>query len=244
MHRFLRTSALASVGTLSCAALVLIAAPCAASAGVLFDDTAGAAVAPGYTPEYESPSYSGYSPAQEFTATGTGKVSSFTFDFYNVSGQPNPITVSLWTTNAPNVAFDTEIGSWTFNSQVAANPYTQTVNVTGGPLLTSGVLYGIELSTSSTTTATSWLSNANVNVAQYSVCNVAFFCADPNGQTPTANSTYFTGTLGSGPQALFAIDGAAAGAVPEPATWGMMLLGLGALGATMRSRRRSAGALA
>ena len=242
MHRFLRTSAFASAGTLSCAALALIAAPCAASASVLFDDTAGAAVAPGYTPEYESPSYSGYSPAQEFTATGMGVVSSFTFEFYNISGAANPLTVSLWTTNAPNVAFDTELGSWTFNSQVAANPYTQTVNVAGGPLLTSGVRYGIELSTSSTTTATSWLSNSNVNVAQYSVCNVAFYCADPNGQTPTSNATYFTGTLPNGPQALFAINGAA-GAAPEPSTWAMMLLGLGALGATMRSRQTRARAL-
>lgn len=243
MYRFLRTSALASAGALSCAALALIAAPSAASATVLFDDTAGANVAPGYTPNYESPSYSGYSPAQEFTATGTGAVGSFTFQFYSVSANPDPLTVSLWTTNSTNTAFDTQIGSWTFNSQVAANPYTETVNVTGGPTLTSGVLYGIELSTSSTTTATDWLSNSNVTVAQYSVCNVAFYCTDPNGQTPTANSTYFTGTAANGPQALFAINGVAGG-VPEPSTWTMMLLGFGGLGVAMRSRHKHARGLA
>ena len=243
MHRLFRTFALASAGALSCAALALIAAPGAARAGVLFDDTAGAAVAPGYTPGYESPSYSGYSPAQEFTATGTGSVSSFTFEFYSIGANADPLTVSLWTTNTANTAFDTQIGSWTFNSQVAANPYTQTVNVTSGPLLTSGVRYGIELSTSSTTTATDWLSNSNVTVAQYSVCNVAFYCADPNGQTPTANSTYFTGTQANGPQALFAINGAT-GAVPEPSTWAMMLLGFGGLGAAARSRRKPTPALA
>jgi hypothetical protein len=237
MHRFLRTSALASFRALSCAALALIAAPCAASAAVLYDDTAGAAVAPGYTPEYESPSYSGYSPAQEFIATGTGSVSSFTFEFYNVSVNAAPLTVSLWTTNAANTAFDTELGSWAFNSEVAANPYTQTVDVAAGPLLTNGVRYGIELSTSSTGTATSWLSNSNVTVPQYSVCNVAFYCTDPNGQTPTANSSYFTGSPANGPQALFAINGTTS-AVPEPAMWAMFLIGFGGIGFMMRNSRR------
>ena len=32
-------------------------------------------------------------------------------------------------------------------------------------------------------------------------------------------------------------------AVPEPATWGMMLLGFGAIGFSMRRRRRTAGLL-
>ena len=134
MHPFLRTSALTSFGALSCAALALIAASGAARAAVLYDDTPGAAVAPGWTPGYESPSYSGSSPAQEFTATGTGKVNSFSFlNFYNVSVNAAPLTVSLWTTNAANTAFDTELGSWTFSQlEVAANPYTQTVDVAAG----------------------------------------------------------------------------------------------------------------
>ncbi len=34
------------------------------------------------------------------------------------------------------------------------------------------------------------------------------------------------------------------GAVPEPATWGMMLIGFGAIGATMRRRKAYSGALA
>lgn len=237
--RRLRTSALASAGALSFTALALIAAPCAASAAVLYDDTAGAAVAPGYTPGFQSPSYSGYSPAQEFTATGTGSVTSFTFEFYNAGAHPDPLTVSLWTTNAANTAFDTEIGSWTFSSEVAGNPYTQTVDVAGGPLLTSGVLYGIELSTSSTATGTSWLSNSNVTVPQYAVCNIAFYCSDPNGLTPTAISTYFTGNVANGPQALFAINGdTGAAAAPEPSTWALMLLGFGGLGVARRRARR------
>jgi hypothetical protein len=228
---------------ISCAALALVAASSSASASVLYDDTAGAAVGPGATPSYESPSYSGYSPAQEFTATGSGSVSSVSFEFSNASVNGDPLTVSLWTTNAPNIAFDTEIGSWTFTSQVGANPFTQTIAVSGGPLLTSGVLYGIELSTSSTTTSTDWLTNSNVIVADYSVCNVAFYCTDPNGLTPTSNAVYFTGTPASGPQFLFAIDGVSSSGVPEPGAWTMLLAGLGGLGAALRMARRPSGAV-
>ena len=45
---------------------------------------------------------------------------------------------------------------------------------------------------------------------------------------------YFIGGVDGG------IQLAGAAGVPEPATWGMMLLGLGGLGAMMRSRRRGA----
>jgi hypothetical protein len=227
----------------SCAVLALIAASGAARAAVLYDDTPGAAVAPGWTPGYESASYSGSSPAQEFTATGTGKVTSFSFEFSNPSDHTDPLVVSLWTTNAANVAFGSEIGSWAFTSEIGANPFTQTVDVTGGALLTSGVRYGIELSTSSTATSTDWLTNSNVTVENYSVCNVAFYCTDPNGLTPTDNSTYFTGNSASGPQLLFAINGAAASAAPEPAAWVMLLAGLGGLGVALRMARRPGGAL-
>ena len=224
---------------MSCAALGLaLAAASGSSASVLFDDTPGAAVGPGATPSYESPSYSGYSPAQEFTATGTGSVSSISFAFSNASVNADPLTVSLWTTNGANVAFGTQIGSWTFSSQLGGNPFTQTISDSGGPSLTSGVRYGIELSTSSTSTSTDWLTNSNVTVADYSVCNVAFYCADPNGLTPTSNAVYFTGTPASGPQFLFTIDGVSGSGVPEPNTWALLLVGFGCLGAALRMSAR------
>lgn len=221
----------------SVAALTMAAASSAASAAVLYSDTAGASGVLGYTPYYQSPSYSGYSPAQEFTATATGSVSSITLYLYNGLNTA-PLTVSLWTTNAANTAFNTEIGSWTFNSQLDPGALnTQTVNVSAGPLLTTGVLYGIELAADSTAQAPNWLANANVTVPQYSVCNVAFYCTDPNGQTPTANSAYFTGKPASGPQALFVISGLSVAGVAEPATWAMMLAGFGGIGAMIRRRR-------
>ena len=54
----------------------------------------------------------------------------------------------------------------------------------------------------------------------------------------------FTGlTLMSG-QNSFEIDNLAIPGVPEPATWAMMILGLGAMGVALRSRRTTAAALA
>jgi hypothetical protein len=54
----------------------------------------------------------------------------------------------------------------------------------------------------------------------------------------------FTGmTLTSG-QNSFEVDNLAVAGVPEPATWAMMILGLGAMGMALRNRRRTASALA
>jgi hypothetical protein len=136
-----------------------------------------------------------------------------------------------------------EPGDWEhviarFADLVGGNPLTQTIAVSGGPLLTNGVLYGIELSTSSTTTSTDWLTNSNVTVPDYSVCNVAFYCTDPNGLTPTSNAVYFTGTAASGPQFLYTINGVSSSGVPEPGAWAMLLAGLGGLGAALRMARR------
>ena len=56
---------------------------------------------------------------------------------------------------------------------------------------------------------------------------------------PGAYEEYSTGTVGS-----FDTITISGGTVPEPATWALMLVGFGGLGATMRSRRKLAGATA
>ena len=58
----------------------------------------------------------------------------------------------------------------------------------------------------------------------------------------SAGETFSGITLQSG-QNSFEIDNLAV-AVPEPATWAMMIMGMGAMGMALRSRRRTAGALA
>lgn len=61
--------------------------------------------------------------------------------------------------------------------------------------------------------------------------------------TPTASSltVQFNSTGGSpfSTSATLAVPPAGVGAVPEPATWGLMLLGFGMIGVGLRSRRRT-----
>jgi len=54
---------------------------------------------------------------------------------------------------------------------------------------------------------------------------------------PGTYTLHITGTRGSNSQYT---GGIAVAAIPEPATWGMMLLGFGAVGFAMRRRRRPA----
>lgn len=62
------------------------------------------------------------------------------------------------------------------------------------------------------------------------------------GFDPNVNDTY-SATLTSGGHSLtaYAQIGSGAPAVPEPASWAMMLIGFGALGFAMRAGRRQAG---
>ena len=53
-----------------------------------------------------------------------------------------------------------------------------------------------------------------------------------NGTNSDANGVYFTAGLNGEQDGLFGV----LRAVPEPATWAMMLLGFGAIGLTMRRR--------
>jgi len=50
--------------------------------------------------------------------------------------------------------------------------------------------------------------------------------------------SFFTGKVSADSDHFYGYGGATAGAVPEPAVWGMMLVGFGGLGAAMRQRRK------
>ena len=52
--------------------------------------------------------------------------------------------------------------------------------------------------------------------------------------------TFFAGHLSAGGQGLYGYGTAVGGAVPEPASWAVMLVGFGSLGVAMRSRRKQA----
>ena len=57
--------------------------------------------------------------------------------------------------------------------------------------------------------------------------------ANPFGHKYTIHATAFDRQISTSPTII--LDGA--GAVPEPATWAMMIVGLGGIGATLRRRR-------
>ena len=70
--------------------------------------------------------------------------------------------------------------------------------------------------------------------------------------TPTSSATYgnilFAADVVAGPNGNNGftgnIGGGGGGGVPEPATWGLMLLGFGGMGAMLRNRRRQVAATA
>lgn len=64
-----------------------------------------------------------------------------------------------------------------------------------------------------------------------------------SGFTPNIDSTYRV-NLTSGNESLSVDANVGIGAVPEPATWAMMIFGFGAVGVTMRRSRKVAGSYA
>ena len=96
----------------------------------------------------------------------------------------------------------------------------------GSGSIPAGTLSGIISQTASGATI-SWLNpSVTINGYQYSVTNNPLSLVPPN--------SCLAGVCG-----LTSIQGEVA-AVPEPATWGLMLLGFGGIGMAMRRRRRPA----
>ncbi len=127
-----------------------------------------------------------------------------------------------------------------------------TNSVPGGPAPTSTVIYGIDSVTDSLMTSAAPNGGVYTSVGTLGVglTNANLIGFDISGATGTAylnidsafytvnlatGATRFVDTIGSGP--LIGIT--ATGAVPEPATWGMMLAGFGIVGSTLRRRRHN-----
>jgi hypothetical protein len=144
-------------------------------------------------------------------------------------------------------AFNGNIISGTPTDVTAASPLTDVtfggLNASGcdGKGFSSGICFDLDpppavapdMSFTITLTGATWnLSNTNVPDLKIDWSS-----------TTTDNDVAGTADVDTHLGSLFSAD-IPAGAVPEPATWAMMLLGVGAIGAAMRFSRRNATSLA
>lgn len=209
----------------------LVAAACAAACGVA--TSAGAAA-------FTNGSFElGVDPGGSFVELGAGStgitgwvVGGDSVDYIGGYWQAEDGSRSVDLSGAANGSvsqtFDTLAGqSYVVNFFLAGNP-------DGGPAAKVAITSadGSQLQ-SNTFTVTGSDSRSNMGWQAYSYN----FTAATNSTTLTFASA--TGTA-YGP----ALDNVSVAGVPEPATWAMMLIGFGGLGAALRSRRRSAMALA
>ena len=162
--------------------------------------------------------------------------------------------------NAPATAPDatTTVGGINFNSNVTGYTVGQFLNSPAG--LSAGVAAADLNNTYMLFTGQIAL-DAGANVftithddgLQLAIAGIPGFVVDQPGPTPPTATMFtamapaagiynFTLSYGEvqGPPAelIWDFKGAPVGGVPEPATWGMMLLGFGGIGMAMRTRRR------
>lgn len=194
--------------------------------------------------------------------------SSFGFDFnptvdrIRVTSDTNQNLRLNQTTTPPGVTVDGAITlNGTSNIDLVGSAYTNSFAGT-----TSTTLYGLDAFTdalvrSTDANAGTYVSTNSSGVA-FGPLGVTFGATDQlgfdisgitNGAFFNLNDGFYSvnlttgaatriGTIGAG--SLIGLSLAPAGAVPEPATWAMMLLGFGAIGATMRRRRSATAKLA
>lgn len=152
-----------------------------------------------------------FTPAFSFVAANSGSVSEI--DVALASFQSGSDVVSLWTDG--HDALGSELGSWTVSGLPAVHAYSSghLASITGisGISLTAGDTYYLQVSGAD---GGWYLNNQNV-VGEQLENGAPFFSSRPDG-------------------AFDVLSG-----VPEPATWTMMILGLGMVGFAARRRRES-----
>jgi hypothetical protein len=104
-----------------------------------------------------------------------------------------------------------------------------------------GSFYTINATTGAKTLLSGGSGNINDSDLAFDASTNSYWLGDYNGNLYQYNATTFARTLVT--NTGFSMDGivvvgAAPGAVPEPATWAMMIGGFGMMGASMRYRRR------
>ncbi len=176
---------------------------------------------------------------------------------YGIDFNPVPDRLRIISANGQNLRANVATGAATVDTPITnasggminliGTAYTN--SVPGGPAPASTVIYGIDSVTDSLMTSTAPNGGVYTSVGALGVglTNANLIGFDISGATGKAylniDSAFYTvnlatgavrfvDTIGSGPL----IGMTATGSVPEPATWGMMIVGFGIIGSTLRRR--------
>ena len=159
---------------------------------------------------YTSANGGTHSVAMAFTSVAAADVSEISLAIGVFFNDP-AMEVSLWSKD-----YTTKLGSWAVTGSSAWRPTLVTISGISGVHLQAGAEYALLVNSLGNEWGT-WFDTSNGALGW--------------GEWDASGYTY--GTVGA-----FEIQGVAT-AVPEPATWAMMIIGFGVVGAVVR-RRRSA----
>lgn len=155
-----------------------------------------------------------FTPAMGFTSAFSGEVTQIDAALGAILSS-GTITVSLWTDSGSGLG--TELGHWIVSPYgESGTSSTALVNIpVSGISLTAGAGYYLEATANGTRDQNDWNQNS----------------AGAAGTVLDNGVVFLTGTT------LGAFD--VLGVVPEPATWALLLVGVGGLGALLRRRART-----
>lgn len=152
-----------------------------------------------------------------FTLSTASTLSQLTFAVTTGYNFPSTVTVGFY-----NLASGNTPGSQIASYDFTTSSFVSTVNTAYSTTLVTVNLPSLLLSAGS------------YDISFYNPSNLAV-----PGYTKSGGQLYQSGVgFHTDQVAAFSLSAGAASAVPEPATWGMMLVGFGALGGVLRRERR------